>query len=189
VLAQSQACSGCLPEIVVTATRLPSSSFDNWQSFATTWWPGYSFGTCIYQSFAGGGCGAGRWALASLAVVPLAVGKLGAIAAEATTTSVFWSGPGTQAAAESWAAANGGSTLSVAAGATPAEVTAASANFAASASGNVVVFQNAAQGVAVGGTWAQTEFGALMANPSVTGITYNLIDNTGATICTIVCPK
>jgi hypothetical protein len=103
-------------------------------------------------------------------------------------TSVFWSGQGTQAAAEAWAAANGGTTLSVAAGATEAEVTAASASFAAQATGDAVVFQNAA-GVPVAGQWAATEFGVLRSNSSVTGITYNIINDYAATICTISCPK
>lgn len=114
-------------------------------------------------------------------------------AAEATTTSVFWSGseaaPGVaQSAARSWAAANGGTTLSVAVSATPAEIATASGNFAAQASGNVVVFQSAI-GVSATGDWALTEFPTLMANPNVTGITYNIVDNSGATVCTIVCPK
>jgi hypothetical protein len=108
--------------------------------------------------------------------------------AEAATTSVFWS-PGTQAAAEAWAGANGGTTLSFAADATEAEVTAGSANFAAQARGVSVVFQNAAQGVPLAGQWAQTEYSILMANPNVPGIMYNLINNSGVTICTIFCTK
>jgi hypothetical protein len=107
----------------------------------------------------------------------------------ATLTSVLWSGSGTQAAAEAWAAANGGTTLSLAADATEAEVTAGSANFAAQASGVPVVFQNATQGVPIAGQWAQTEYSILMANPNVPGIMYNLIDNAGVTICTIFCSK
>ena len=122
----------------------------------------------------------------------LAIGgllRLATGAAGGATTSVFWSGPGTQAAAEAWAAANGGTTLSVAASASAAETTAASADFAAQATGNVVVFQNAVQGVPLGGFWAQIEFGALSSNPNVTGIIYNIIDDTGATISTIFSPK
>jgi len=106
----------------------------------------------------------------------------------ASTTSVFWSGQGTQSAAETWAAANGGTTLSVAQNATEAQVTAASASYAANASGNVVVFQSAA-GVPVGGQWAQTEYGILMSNQNVTGITYNVINESGATIFTTTIPK
>ena len=106
----------------------------------------------------------------------------------ASTTSVFWSGQGTQSAAETWSAANGGTTLSVAQNATEAQVTAASANYAANASGNVVVFQSAS-GVPVGGQWAQTEYGILMSNQNVTGITYNVINESGTTIFTTTIPK
>jgi ABC-type sugar transport system substrate-binding protein len=101
---------------------------------------------------------------------------------------VFWSGQGTQSAAETWAAANGGTTLSVAPNATAAQVAAESANYAANASGNVVVFQSAT-GVPVGGQWAQTEYGILMSNPNVTGITYNVINESGVTIFTTTVPK
>jgi hypothetical protein len=106
----------------------------------------------------------------------------------ASTTSVFWSDQGTQSAAETWSAANGGTTLSVAQNATEAQVTTASANYAANASGNVVVFQSAS-GVPVGGQWAQTEYGILISNPNVTGITYNVINESGVTIFTTTIPK
>ena len=123
------------------------------------------------------------------AIAPFTPALLPGVGAETATTSVFWSGPGTEAAAEAWAAANGGTTLSLAADATEAEVTAGSANFAAQARGVSVVFQNAAQGVPVAGQWAQTEYSILMANPNVPGIMYNLINSAGVTICTIFCEK
>ena len=84
----------------------------------------------------------------------------------------------------------------MAADATTAEITAGSANFAATASGNVVVLQTAAFAnsmavsvSAAGSTWARVELPALMANPVVTGIIYNILDGSGATICSIFCPK
>jgi len=136
-------------------------------------------------------------ALATIAAIapfaPLLLPDFGA----AATTSVYWNGGETaQAAANAWAAANGGQTVAVASDATAAEISAASASSAANASGNVVVFQTATyQGAtaisinASGSTWATVELPTLMANPNVTGITWNILDQSGATICTIFCPK
>jgi hypothetical protein len=80
-----------------------------------------------------------------------------------------------------------------------AEVAAASTNYAAAASGNVVVFQTVSQtaegaqymNLAGNATsnWALYEVPALMSNPSVTGITFNLIDESGSALCTVVRPK
>lgn len=118
---------------------------------------------------------------------------LGGLAAEGRTTSVFWSGYGSQSAAETWAVNNGGQTLSTSAfavgeNATLAEVQSASISFAKSASGNVQVFQPAAS-VPVNGIWAQSEYSTLMQNPNVSGITYQIIDNSGNIIQTISVPK
>ena len=108
------------------------------------------------------------------------------------TTSVFWSGFGSRTAAETWATGNGGQTLSmspfaVGEDATLAETQSASTAFASGASGNIQVFQPAA-GVPVEGIWAQYEFPALMQNPNVTTITYNIIDSSGNIISTITVP-
>jgi hypothetical protein len=113
--------------------------------------------------------------------------------AAAETGSVFWTGNGTRAVADSWASANGGQTLSmsqfaVGEAATPQAVQSASLSFAQSASGNVTVFQSASF-VPVNSIWATTEYPALLANPNVTGITFNILDNSGATIGSIFCPK
>jgi hypothetical protein len=115
------------------------------------------------------------------------------LAAERRTTSVFWSGYGSQSAAETWAASNGGQTLSTSAfavgeNATQAEVENASISFAKNASGNVQVFQPAA-GVPVNGIWAQSEYSALMQNPNVSSITYQIIDDSGSITHTISIPK
>jgi hypothetical protein len=72
--------------------------------------------------------------------------------------------------------------------ATPQAVQGASLSFAQSAAGNVTVFQSASF-VPVNSIWATTEFPALLANPNVTGITYNILNESGVTICTIFCPK
>lgn len=115
------------------------------------------------------------------------------LAAEGATTSVFWTGNGSRAVADAWASANGGQTLSMSKFAVSETATAeaaqsASLSFAQAASGNVTVFQSASF-VPVNGIWATTEFPALMANPNVTGVTYNILNGSGATICTILCPK
>jgi len=115
------------------------------------------------------------------------------VAAEGATTSVFWTGNGTRAVADAWASANGGQTLSMSQFAVSETATAeaaqsASLSFTQAASGNVTVFQSASF-VPVNGIWATTEFPALMANPNVTGVTYNILNGSGATICTIFCPK
>jgi RHS repeat-associated protein len=168
----------------------PSNDQNSWQnnllSFLFAPWGGYSnFLGDLQQT----GWPGGSWD-ANLAALP-------PIAAETTATSVFWNGGETaQAAANAWAASNGGQTVVVAADATIAEINAASAASAANASGNVVVFQTASyQGTtaisidASGSTWATLELPTLMANPNVTGITWNILDGSGATICTIFCPK
>ena len=50
---------------------------------------------------------------------------------------------------------------------------AASARFAAGASGDINVFQNAA-GIGIGSIWAKTEFGILDSNPNV-NIIYHVV--------------
>ncbi len=112
-------------------------------------------------------------------------------AARTATTSVFWSGPGTQAAAEAFAANSGGRTLAVAADATVADIQAASAEFAAGAQGNVTVFQNAGSvyDIVNPSTWAAIEYPGFLANPNVTGVTLYLVDETGGTIWSTFVPK
>lgn len=112
----------------------------------------------------------------------------GVVATEAETTSVFWSGSGTQAAANAFAATNNGIMVRLGSDASLAEAQAASLELAANASGNVVVFQSV-EGTAVNSVWAQTEYPALMANPNVTGITYNVIDSSGTTVWSSFVPK
>ncbi len=91
--------------------------------------------------------------------------------------AVFWSGIGRggDATASSWAAKNGGQTLemTLAKRGVPLPTTsagweAASAKFAAGASGNVRVLQSE---VRLSSTWARVEYGALNANPNVMSIT------------------
>lgn len=142
------------------------------------------------------------WAWGASALVGATLGVVSAVApaipavADATGPSVFGNGSGAQQAAVAWAGANGGRTLAVAANATEAEVAAASASFAATASGNVVVFQSAAfEGatavrVSAGASvWARHELPALTANPNVTGITWKLLNESGQIVRTIVVPK
>lgn len=119
-------------------------------------------------------------------------------AAESGTTSVFWSGGGSRTAAETWAANNGGQTLSmspfaVGENATRAEAQSASVSFAQNASGDVHVFQPAAgqplPGVPINSIWSESEYPALMQNPNVTSITYHIFDDSGSVIQTITVPK
>lgn len=108
-------------------------------------------------------------------------------AVEGASTSVFWSGgDAARAAAENWAAANGGTTLEMTVQgqatqaamqgadwlteARPAWVS-ASSNFANSAYGDVHVFQGGV--ISTQSVWATTEYPALMANPNVTRIIYH----------------
>ena len=71
----------------------------------------------------------------------------------------------------------------------PQAVQSASLTFAQSATGNVAAFQPASY-VPVNSIWATTEYPALLVNPNVTpGMTYNILNESGATICTISCPK
>jgi hypothetical protein len=110
----------------------------------------------------------------------------------AAPTSVFWSGFDSDVAAQTWAANNGGQTLStspfaIGANATRAEAQSASTSFAQSASGNVQVFQPAV-GVPVNGIWAQFEYPALLQNPNVSGITYQIFDTSGNVIHTVTTP-
>jgi hypothetical protein len=114
-------------------------------------------------------------------------------AAESTTTSTFWTGWGSQSTAETWAANNTGQTLSmspfaVAQEATPEAIQAASTSFAQAASGPVQVFQPAA-GIPVNSVWSQFEYPALMQNPNVPSITYQIIDGSRNIISTIRVPK
>jgi uncharacterized protein RhaS with RHS repeats len=107
--------------------------------------------------------------------------------------AVFWSGvKDGSAAAERWAAKNGGATLEGTASAqglnlpawdanNPESISAwrqASADFASGAQGNVTVLQG--DSIRVSSIWAQDEYPALIANPNVTSIT--AVDpQTGAT--------
>jgi hypothetical protein len=99
-------------------------------------------------------------------------------------TSVFWTGAGAQNAAEAWAAANGGQMLSVTAEATPQAIRDLSLEFARNASGIVDVFQPESY-VTMGRTWSDIEYPALMANPAVTGLRYQIFDSTGKIVNTI----
>ena len=80
------------------------------------------------------------------------------------------------------------SKFSVGENATRAEAQSASTSFAQSASGNVHVFQPAAS-APINSIWAQHEFPALMQNPNVSSITYQIIDSSGNIIQTITVPK
>lgn len=125
-------------------------------------------------------------AAGSAEVLPAVVSGTSEVAAEATP-SAFWSGgDAARAAAEDWAAANGGATLEMTAEgqateaatqgadwlteARPAWVS-ASRNFANSAAGDVHVFQSGV--VSTQSVWATTEYPALMANPNVARIIYH----------------
>jgi hypothetical protein len=92
---------------------------------------------------------------------------------------------GAEAAAGTWATGNGGVTLGMTAEGQSVDAATqgldwfsqarpmwvnASESFANSASGDVVVFQGPSVGL--NSVWATTEYPALMANPSVTSITY-----------------
>ncbi|MGH3054519.1 MAG: RHS repeat-associated core domain-containing protein, partial [Gaiellaceae bacterium] len=101
--------------------------------------------------------------------------------APSALVSVFWSGgESAQAAATSWALANGGRTLELSPFAVGNEagreaVTAASRAFAAAAEGEIQVFQ-ASNGVRLASTWATTEYPTLMSNPNVTSIVYHIVE-------------
>ncbi|MBK8012201.1 MAG: hypothetical protein IPK13_12705 [Deltaproteobacteria bacterium] len=117
------------------------------------------------------------------AVAPTAVSAARGLATQANK-AVFWSGiRGGDSTAAAWVGRNGGATLETTLAqrgislpawdaSNPAVVTAwrnASAEFAAGARGSVRVLQSDA--VRVNSVWAEVEFPALRANPSVTSIT------------------
>jgi RHS repeat-associated protein len=129
------------------------------------------------------------------AVAPFSIAALPDIAAP--SMYIYWNGGEVaQAAANAYAASTGGQTVAVAADATIAEIDAASAVSAANASGNAVVFQTASFGGdtavsinAAASTWARVELNGLMANPNVTGITWYILNGSGATVCSVICTK
>ena len=71
--------------------------------------------------------------------------------------------------------------------ATLEEIQAASTAFARSASGDVQVFQPAA-GIPINSVWAQFEYPALLQNPNVNNITFQIINESGSLFHTIVVP-
>ena len=161
----------------------------------------YQRGTTFFSGVAStAGIAAGGLSLWNLATAPATTTATtatstttGTAASGSATTSVFWTGYDSQAAAESWASANGGQTLSmspfaIGENAPLAEAQSASTAFAQSASGNVQVFQPAAS-IPVNSIWAQYEYPALMQNPNVSSITYQIFDQSGKTISTIAVPK
>jgi hypothetical protein len=88
---------------------------------------------------------------------------------------------------------SGGQTLSMSSfaveeNATLEEIQSASTSFARSASGDVQVFQPAA-GVPINSVWSQFEYPALLQNPNVTSITYQIINESGSIINTIPITK
>ncbi len=111
-------------------------------------------------------------------------------------TRTFWSG-GTpaRAAAESWAKANGGTTLEMSrAGQNVEQLTQSmpwkqarplwaqtSQSFSRAASGEVHVFHNA-HGVAIDSVWATIEYPALMNNANVTGIVGHVVMPNGTVV-------
>ena len=123
-------------------------------------------------------------ALPGFAAVGTAAAPIAAAAAspqgQATiqeATSVFWSGPGAEAAANAYAAANNGATLSMTSFGQAAQngtMTwgAASQAFANAASGNVVVFSNAPF-TNFGNIWYNIELPTLLNNPAVNTITFS----------------
>ena len=103
------------------------------------------------------------------------------IATIAAQASVFWSGPGAEAAANAYAAANSGVTLGMtAAGQAAAQAntweawTAASLQFAQQAAGMVQVFSNAPL-TPFNSMWFTVELPALVNNPAVTNIVFNSV--------------
>jgi RHS repeat-associated protein len=113
------------------------------------------------------------------------------------SSTIFYSGGfgNAREVAESLAESTGGQTLATspyafAEGASQAEVAAASRGLAANASGNVQVVLDAGNiagesGVPIRGVWATTEYPALMNNPAVTSLTYQIIDESGNVIATL----
>jgi hypothetical protein len=110
-------------------------------------------------------------------------------AAGSGPTRVFWIGGDlAKNAATDWAMTTGGETIGMTAEgravdalttgmswskARPLSV-AASERFAAGASGDVHVFQNAA-GISVRSIWAETEYRTLVRNPNVANIIYHVV--------------
>jgi RHS repeat-associated protein len=128
---------------------------------------------------------------ASAGLAAEAVGGAG-VTGESSLTSVFWSGEGSEAAANAWIAENGGQTLAMseyAVGAEPAAgaIEEASATFANNASGIVQVFNGPT--VLIDSTWAQVEYPALMSNPNVTGFAYQVLGEDGQVVETIFVSK
>ena len=117
----------------------------------------------------------------------------------AATTTVFWNGGGAaQRVAQNYAASTGAQILRLAPGTPAAEVTAQSISQAATAAGDVVVFQtvsSTAEGALfmdvdfASSTWAEFEVPTLMGNGDVTGINFQLIDQYGNVLCSVLCPK
>jgi hypothetical protein len=113
-------------------------------------------------------------------LVPLAVGGGAPAAAGAATEAssfVFYSGPGAQAAAETWSAANNGTMIgmtqfgqAIENGTMTAE--AASEAFANSASGAAQVFSDDPL-TNYGNIWFNYELPALADNPNVTNMVFN----------------
>ena len=105
--------------------------------------------------------------------------RLGSFMSEEISAAgrVFWSGPGTSEAANTWAQANGGNTLDTAENMSLAEsrqlIDVASRIFAEGANGEVHVFHGTY--VDMGSTWAKVEYPALMDNSNVTNIIYHQI--------------
>ncbi len=66
----------------------PSSREIDWAQFLKDWWPGYGLGTCIYESYTGGGCGSGTWIMAGIGTIPVPLGK-GVQAARGVTEVAF----------------------------------------------------------------------------------------------------
>jgi L-lactate utilization protein LutC len=74
--------------------------------------------------------------------------------------------------------------------ATPAEgadVGAASASYAQSASGTIQIFQST-EGVQISSVWATSEYGALLQNQNVTGAVLNLTNGAGQVVSSTPTP-
>ena len=116
--------------------------------------------------------------LASTGTAAVGTAAAGAISGAAAPTSVFWSGPGSEAAAESYALANNGVTLGMTTlgqAALNGETTweAASGAFASAASGTVQVFSDAPLTYFPNSIWYNVELPTLANNPNVTNIVFN----------------